>query len=128
LFVQYATHFKGKRQLVWSHGLKAMFAIEEATDLELAEREEERAAHGMELSRDDWKIILSFDVRSEILEAYENKGPFEVAHCLAILRGDTPASCEGHSGSQVLDEVSAWMNWTPERQAEFAAWLEAENS
>lgn len=126
LFVQYATHFKGKRQLVWSHGLKAKFAIDDLTDLEIAEREEERAINGMEISRDDWKIILSFDVRAEILEAYENQGPFEVAHCLAILRGDITPGSDAPAAAQVLDEVSIWMNWSPDRQAEFAAWLEAE--
>jgi len=127
LFVQYATHFKGKRQLVWSHGLKAKFAIEEASDLELAEREEERATVGMEISRDDWKIIISYDVRAEILEAYENLGPFEAAHCIAILRGDVPTVGQSLAGSQVLTDTAEWMNWTPERRAEFALWLEEQS-
>ena len=122
LFVEYATHFKGKRQLVWSNGLKALFAIEEATDLELAEREEERAELGVELSRDDWKIILNFDVRAEILEAFENGGAFEVAHCIAMLREETQLTGKAAQVKADLAELQEFMGWTPERLAEFLAW------
>lgn len=122
LFVEYATHFKGKRQLVWSNGLKALFAIEEATDLELAEREEERAEMGVELSRDDWKIILNFDVRAEILEAFENGGAFEVAHCIAMLREETQLTGKAAQVKADLAELQEFMGWTPERLAEFLAW------
>jgi len=128
LFVEYATHFKGKRQLVWSNGLKALFAIEEATDIEIADREEERAEVGYELSREDWKIILNHNARAEMLEAYENGGPFEVAHCLTILRGDSYSPGQVTQGETVYSEVSTWMNWTPERLAEFKAWQQQEAS
>ena len=122
LFVEYATHFKGKRQLVWSNGLKALFAIEEATDIEVAEREEERAELGAELSRDDWKIILNFDVRAEILEAFENGGAFEVAHCIAMLREETQLTGKAAQVKADLAELQEFMGWTPERLAEFLAW------
>ena len=126
LFVEYATHFKGKRPLVWSNGLKALFAIEEASDIELAEREEERGELGAELSRDDWKIILNFDVRAEILEAFENGGAFEVAHCLSILRGEVDLPGEKPKSDFDLGELAEYMDWTPERLAEFEAWREQE--
>lgn len=126
LYVEYCTAFKGKRQLVWSNGLKAHFAIDEINDQELAEREEENAQLGQEISRDDWKVILSFGVRAEILEAYENGGAFEVAQCLAILRGEVPLPGEKPDTSFDLGELADWMNWTPERLAEFEAWRVSE--
>lgn len=119
LFVEYSNAFKGKRQLTWSNGLKSIFSIEEATDKELAEREEENAQHGCDLSKDDWHTVLSFGVRSEMLEAYEQGGPFEVAHCLAILRGDFAPVEQLYPIGDVLIETADWMGWTPEKLAEF---------
>lgn len=40
LFVEYATAFHGKRQLVWSRGLKDLFGINEITDDEILEANE----------------------------------------------------------------------------------------
>ncbi|GGJ29515.1 hypothetical protein [Paenibacillus hunanensis] len=38
-----ANAFKGKRQLVWSNGLKARFNLKDLTDEELAKKKEEPA-------------------------------------------------------------------------------------
>lgn len=121
LFVEFANAFKGKRQLVWSPGLKAHFSIEELNDQELAEREEEEAQRGCQISRDDWQVILQHGARAEMLEAFEQGGPFEVAHCVAILRGDEPLGLP--VGSEVLAEVADSMGWGPERLAEFIEYL-----
>ena len=43
LFVEYAKAFKGRRQLVWSRGLKKLACIEERSDERLAEDEVRRA-------------------------------------------------------------------------------------
>ena len=126
LFVEYANAFKGKRQLVWSPGLKAHFKIEELNDLELAEREEEEAEHGCELSRDDWQVILQHGARAEFLEAFEQGGAFEVANCLAILRGDVPV-CPDPS-LEVAHAVAADMGWGPEKLAEFLTYLEEQRN
>lgn len=122
LFVEYASAFKGKRQLTWSNGLKAMFAIEESTDKEVADREEEEAVHGCDLSRDDWRTVLSFGARAEMLEAYEQGGAYEVAHCLAILRGDIALVEQSESTQSDLIDLADWMGWGPERLAEFVAY------
>lgn len=123
LFVEFANAFKGKRQLVWSNGLKQRFAIEDCTDIELAERAEENAQLGQELSKDDWKTILSFDVRAEILEAFENGGAYEVAQCLALLRGEADPPGEVLVDGFDYAQLAQDMDWTPERLAEFQAWL-----
>lgn len=68
LFREFAETFKGKRQLYWSPGLKAMFDIEELTDDELAAEQDDDAAILGRISLDDWRLILKFDVRGEILE------------------------------------------------------------
>ena len=122
LFVEYADTFKGKRQLFWSHGLKKLFGIDDASDKEVVEREEEEAEHGCDLSRDDWQIILQHGARAEFLEAFEQGGSFEVANCLAILRGDTAPSKPIERTADELTELADWMEWSTEKLAEFMAY------
>lgn len=68
LFREFGETFKGKRQLFWSRGLKAMFDLEEVTDDELAAEQDDQAAILGTIELDDWKRILKADVRGEILE------------------------------------------------------------
>ncbi|MFA5083695.1 MAG: protein rep, partial [Hydrogenophilaceae bacterium] len=68
LFREFAETFKGKRQLHWSHGLKAKFDLEEVTDEELAAEQDDQAAILGTIELDEWKRILKADVRGEILE------------------------------------------------------------
>ena len=68
LFREFAETFKGKRQLFWSHGLKALFDLEEVTDEELAAQQEDDVAILGKIEIDDWRRILKADVRGEILE------------------------------------------------------------
>jgi hypothetical protein len=68
LFFEFAEVFKGKRQLFWSHGLKAQFDLEEVSDDELTEQQDDDAAILGTIELDDWLLILKADVRGEILE------------------------------------------------------------
>lgn len=68
LFKTYARAFKGKRQLVWSNGLKALFDLGEINDSDLAASQEDSAHLLGEIDLDDWRLILKFDVRGEVLE------------------------------------------------------------
>ena len=122
LFVEYANAFKGKRQLYWSSGLKDRFSIEDVTDKDLADREEEEAILGHELSREDWKTVLIFDVRAEILQAFEDGGAFQVAECLSILRGEAEPDPKDQTELS-FEGVADYMNWTLERFEEFKAWI-----
>ena len=88
LFRVYAEAFKGKRQLVWSKGLKALFCVEDISDEALAERDEEDAQWVYGLTPLDWKAIIFADARAQILEAYESSGKEEVNRVLVILRRD----------------------------------------
>lgn len=85
LFREYAAAFKGKRQLVWSKGLKALFAVEEKTDEETAANIEEDAVLLGSISFEDWRLILKFDLRGEILEIAQH-GWDRVEFYLSVLR------------------------------------------
>jgi hypothetical protein len=68
LFKEFAETFKGKRQLHWSHGLKAHFAIEDVSDDELANKAEETASLMGMLTVDEWRDVLKVDARATVLE------------------------------------------------------------
>ena len=88
LFVEYSKAFKGRRQLVWSPGLKALFSIGDRSDLEIAESAEEPAVFGCNVSREDWWVVMAWRARAQLLEAYEEGGAVEVGRLLSILRAD----------------------------------------
>jgi hypothetical protein len=70
LFRQYAEAFKGKRQLVWSPGLRDLLGLGiEATDEELAAAPEEKAALFASLPLNVWKVVLRQEKRGELLAA-----------------------------------------------------------
>jgi hypothetical protein len=68
LFREFAENFKGKRQLVWSRGLRERFNLDDLSDADLAAAHESDAFLLSSLSRDDWRLILRFDARGELLE------------------------------------------------------------
>lgn len=87
LFAEFAETFKGKRQLSWSKGLKAMFAIEEASDEELATRVEESAVLLGLLTVDQWRDVLRVDGRATVLEIAARAGWHEVQRYLWFIEG-----------------------------------------
>ena len=69
LFREYAHAFKGKRQLVWSRGLRDLFDMgETSSDEELAATLEDDAEFLGSLDPDEWRVVLKFDFRAELLE------------------------------------------------------------
>lgn len=87
LFSEFAETFKGKRQLSWSKGLKARFAIEEATDEELATKPEEEAVLLGLLTVDQWRDVLKVDGRATVLEIAARSGWPEVQRFLWFIEG-----------------------------------------
>lgn len=71
LFQEFAICFKGKRQLVWSRGLKALYAIDEKTDEELAEETEQESNHVMDIELFLWTLIKRHYKRSDFLSLVE---------------------------------------------------------
>lgn len=76
LFVEYATEFKGKRQLFYSRGLKEYLAIEEISDEQLAESQKEKDEQEMlgTISEQDWLAVLRNNARGEVLEIAQRHG------------------------------------------------------
>jgi hypothetical protein len=69
LWLQYAVNFKGKKQLVWSRGLRERLGlIEEKTDEEVVMQEDEIGIVLASLTRDQWRVVLGNDARGELLQ------------------------------------------------------------
>lgn len=73
LFIEYATEFKGDRQLYWSSGLKDLLAIKDVEDHEITEEmvqetTPEQFEDIAELYWDEWHVICKSDLRGELLK------------------------------------------------------------
>lgn len=86
LFREFAEAFKGKRQLVWSRGLRERFNLKDRTDEELAAAQEEDAFLLATLTREDWQLVLRSDARAEILEVARHGDMDLLQRFLADLR------------------------------------------
>lgn len=75
LFREYFNDFKGKRQLVWSDGLKALLRSEQRTDEELASEVNEMDQVLASLSWRDFRLIRDREQRGQVLEVAYNQGP-----------------------------------------------------
>lgn len=71
LFKQYAEAFKGKRQLSWSKGLKALLLVDEKTDEALAEETEKDSVEVRKLALEIWRLIKRYKARADFLKAVE---------------------------------------------------------
>ena len=71
LFRQFADVFKGRRQLVWSDGLKELLGIEQKSDDEIIQETERKSELIRELSWEIWQLILAYRGRAIILDLSE---------------------------------------------------------
>lgn len=72
-FLEYSRVMKGKRQLIWSKGLKEWAGVDELTDEELAQSHEDNAEEIYEVSKEQWRKVLKLDARTLLLELAEHK-------------------------------------------------------
>lgn len=84
LWQEYANAFKGKKQLVWSKGLRGILGLGvEVPDAEISEQ----LPSGMEifarLSHAEWRAVLRADIRGELLAAAGAMEGHEFARWLA---------------------------------------------
>ena len=100
LFREYAETFKGKRQLFWSHGLKARLAVQEATDQELTDRVEEGADLLGQLTPEQWRDVLTTDQRATVLEIAARSTWHHVQRFLWLIEG-------AHNGTAIPPDVLA---------------------
>ena len=71
LFREYAEATKGRRQLVWSPGLKKRYAIADMNDEELCAQVEEDSVLIAQISLDAWKAIRKQKMQVHILNAVQ---------------------------------------------------------
>lgn len=68
LFQEYADAFRGQRQLVFSKGLKKLYAVEDLSDEAIAEKQEDNARLLGKLTIEQWRRVLRVDGRGELLK------------------------------------------------------------
>ena len=74
LFADYHKHFKGKKQLQWSPGLKKLFGITEMSDEEIEKKKMESADILGMLNYLEWKQIIKANARANFLDNIELYG------------------------------------------------------
>lgn len=84
LWQEYAAAFKGKKQLVWSKGLRGILGMGmELPDEEIAGTIPEGAEILARLSSDEWKAIRKADLRGELIDAASQMEADEFARWLS---------------------------------------------
>jgi hypothetical protein len=68
LFREYAEAFHRKHQLEWSKGLKDRFGVGKESDEDVAARQDDKAELLGRIELEDWRRVLVFDLRGEVLE------------------------------------------------------------
>ena len=97
LFIEFATVFKGKRQLRWSKGLKARFAIEDKADEVLADEKEDFAQVLGQLTISQWRDVLSVEGRGHLLLIAARGGWPAVVSYLVEIQGRGNVKKTGNS-------------------------------
>lgn len=86
LFREFASAFKGKRQLVYSRGLRDLLGLDALlTDDELAARPDDDAYLLASITPEQWRAVKRADLRGELLEVARSGGPDAVAVFLLSL-------------------------------------------
>lgn len=73
-FVEYAKVMRGKRQLLWSRGLKDLVGLDDLTDEELAAQQDDKADLLGLITPLQWSWVRKAGLRSQILDAAELSG------------------------------------------------------
>ena len=128
---EYALAFKGRRQLSWSPGLKALVGIGDVNDIEVAgdEAQDEQQRDDdpiVSIPADQWdrgKLGGLRHRRSEILEAAEQEGATGV---LRMMRPAVHSTCRDHEAKNHCDgdeplNVARWV--LTEEEQEFLDFL-----
>ncbi len=73
-FVEYAKVMRGKRQLLWSRGLKDLVGLDDLTDEELAAQQDDKADLLGLLTPLQWSWVRKAGLRAQVLDAAELSG------------------------------------------------------
>lgn len=87
LFIEFATTFEGKRQLHWSKGLKARYAVADKSDEQLATEHDDVARLLGMITLDQWRDVLAADGRGDVLFIAASSGWDDVVFYLQQIKG-----------------------------------------
>ena len=94
LFREYAKAFQGKKQLIWSKGLRTLLQMQpEKTDEQIAAEQEAGSQRVGIISKADWKLILQYDKRGEVLDLADAGGMEAVNELIRKLRRKAAIDC-----------------------------------
>lgn len=103
LFTAYAFAMKGKRQVFWSHGLKARVGVAEVDDQAAAEAVPDDIEFLGQLEPQDWALVRELGQRAQLLDVAEKGGWAVVEVFLSDLWATggrkSPVSASRSSGS-----------------------------
>ena len=74
LFRVYAVGFRGRRQLVWSRGLRDLLGVRAKSDEELVEEEREEAEVVWSFGLSEWRWIIDRHLEGAVLQAGRERG------------------------------------------------------
>jgi hypothetical protein len=91
LFREFALAFKGRRQLVWSRGLRELLGlVKEQSDEEIAATIEAKDYLVVSLGVEEWKFICKHELKGEVLEVARMGEAKEVRRLLELYAGPSP--------------------------------------
>ena len=92
-FAEYSACFEGKRQLVWSNGLKKrLLGTDGLSDEQIAESIGEADAVLADITPDQWITIRRHNLQGEVLQVVQEFGSVGLRHLLSVYRPrPTPA-------------------------------------
>ena len=97
LFREYAEAFKGKRQLVWSKGLKKLFGIEQKSDKEVLEEKIEKSTRKITIHYADWMAIVKYKAQAYVLTLLELRSKYEVYQFISQLKNSMHPDTKSNS-------------------------------
>jgi hypothetical protein len=100
-YIEYVRAMKGKRQLFWSHGLKATCGVTDKADEVLAVEETEKADLLGVLIPEQWRLVLGNAARAKVLDAAESGGWLAVETLLEKIGASLPQLLLGDSANAV---------------------------
>lgn len=111
LFREYAEATKGRRQLVWSPGLKKRYAIADLDDAELCAQVEEDAVLVAQIPLDTWRAIRRQRMQVHILNAVQygvEAVNALIAYCLRVSEGNAETVSDQCTTDTATEVRGAW--------------------
>lgn len=104
-YIEFCRAMKGKRQLFWSHKLKATCGVVDKKDEVLAEEQTEKSELLGFILPAQWRLILGNAARAKVLDAVESGGWLAVEDLLDKLGASLPTLLRSDSAGVVKGQI-----------------------